>query len=57
MAENEMVGWHHRLNGHEFEHELVMTGVGDRQEGLAVRLDPGAMMDRPLLSSAGGGSP
>ena len=19
MAENEMVGWHHRLNGHEFE--------------------------------------
>ena len=19
MTENEMVGWHHRLNGHEFE--------------------------------------
>ena len=26
MAEDEVVGWHHRLNGHEFEHapELVM---------------------------------
>ena len=23
-----MVAWHHRLNGHEFEHAL---GVGDRQ--------------------------
>ena len=32
MTEDEMVGWHHRLNGHEFEHAL---GVGDGQEGLA----------------------
>ena len=22
MAENEMVAWHHRLNGHEFEQTL-----------------------------------
>ena len=22
MAEDEMVGWHHRLNGHEFEQTL-----------------------------------
>ena len=22
MTENEMVGWYHRLNGHEFEHTL-----------------------------------
>ena len=22
MAEDEMVGWHHRLNGHEFEPTL-----------------------------------
>ena len=22
MAEDDMVGWHHRLNGHEFEHTL-----------------------------------
>ena len=26
MAEDEMVGWHHRLDGHEFEQVL---GVGD----------------------------
>ena len=26
MTENEMVGWHHRLNGHEFEQAL---GVGE----------------------------
>ena len=27
-----MVGWHHRLNGHEFEHAL---GDGDGQGSLA----------------------
>ena len=32
MTEDEMVGWHHRLNGHEFEQAL---GVGDGQGGLA----------------------
>ena len=32
MTENEMVGWHHRLNGHEFGSAL---GVGDGQGGLA----------------------
>ena len=31
-TEDEMVGWHHRLDGHEFEQTL---GVGDRQGGLA----------------------
>ena len=30
-TEDEMVGWHHRLNGHEFEQAL---GVGDRQGSL-----------------------
>ena len=30
--EDEMVGWHHRLDGHEFEQAL---GVGDGQESLA----------------------
>ena len=30
--EDEMVGWHHRLNGHEFEQALE---VGDGQGGLA----------------------
>ena len=31
MTEDEMVGWHHQLNGHEFEWTL---GVGDGQGGL-----------------------
>ena len=30
--ENEIVGWHHQLNGHEFECTPV---VGDGQGGLA----------------------
>ena len=30
-TENEMVGWHHRLNGHEFEQA---PGIGNGQEGL-----------------------
>ena len=32
MIEDEMVGWHHQHNGHEFEQTLV---VGDGQGGLA----------------------
>ena len=32
MTEDEMVGWHHWLNGYEFEYAL---GVGDRQGSLA----------------------
>ena len=32
MAGDEMVGWHHRLDGHEFEEAL---GVGDGQRSLA----------------------
>ena len=32
MTEDEMAGWHHRLNGHEFEET---AGVGDGQGGLA----------------------
>ena len=32
MTEDEMAGWHHRLDGHEFEETL---GVGDGQGGLA----------------------
>ena len=31
MAEDEMVGWHHQMNGHEFEQLL---GVGDGQGSL-----------------------
>ena len=32
MAEDEMVGWHNRLIGYEFEQAL---GVGDGQRSLA----------------------
>ena len=32
MTEDEMVVWHHRLDGYEFEQTL---GVGDRQGSLA----------------------
>ena len=31
MTEDKMVGWHHRLDGHEFVQTL---GVGDGQRGL-----------------------
>ena len=31
MTEDEMVGWHHQLDGHEFEQAW---GVGDGQGGL-----------------------
>ena len=31
MTENEMVGWHHQLDGHEIEQAL---GVGDGQGNL-----------------------
>ena len=34
MTEEKMVGWHHRLNGHEFEQAL---GVFDGQGGVACR--------------------
>ena len=32
MTEDEMVGWPHQLDGHEFDQAL---GVGDGQESLA----------------------
>ena len=31
MTEDEMVGWHHRLNGHEFKQ---VQGDGERQGSL-----------------------
>ena len=31
MTEDEMVGWHHRLDGQEFEQA---SGVGDGQPGM-----------------------
>ena len=32
MTENDMVGWHHQLDGHEFE---LSSGDSDGQGGLA----------------------
>ena len=32
MTEDEMVGWHHRFNGHEFEQ---IPGAGDEEGSLA----------------------
>ena len=32
MKEDEMVGWHHQLDGHEFEQA---AGIGDEQGSLA----------------------
>ena len=32
MTEDEMAGWHHQLDGHEFEQAL---GVGDGQGSLS----------------------
>ena len=32
MTEDEMVAWHHQLNGHEY---MWTPGVGDGQGGLA----------------------
>ena len=32
MTKDKMVGWHHQLDGHEFEQA---PGVGDGQGGLA----------------------
>ena len=34
MTEDEMVGWHHQLNGHEFEQA---PGVDEGQRSLACR--------------------
>ena len=42
-TENEMVGWHHWLNGHEFEQA---PGVGDWQGGLACCSHGVAELDR-----------
>ena len=44
-TEDEMVGWHHRIDGHEFEQAL---GVGDGQGSLAC-CSPWVAMSRTRL--------
>ena len=46
MTEDEMVGWHHQVNGHEFAQAL---GVGDGQGGLACSIH-GVSKSRTRLS-------
>ena len=46
MTEDEMVGWHHRLDGHEFEQ---VPGVGDGQGGLGAAVH-GVAKSRTRLS-------
>ena len=43
MTEDEVVGWHHRLNGHEFEQA---PGVGDGQGSLALHSDMTEQLNR-----------
>ena len=45
-TDDEMVGWHHRLDGHEFEQA---PGVGDGQ-GSLVCCSPGVAKSRTQLS-------
>ena len=47
MTEDEMVGWHPQLDGHEFEQAL---GVGDEQESL-VCYSPRVAKSQTKLSS------
>ena len=47
-TENEMVGWHHQPDGHEFEQAL---GVGDGQGGLECCKDHGGAKSRTRLSN------
>ena len=46
MTEDEMVEWHHRCNGHEFEQA---SGIGDGQRRLEKR--KGATGDKPKTPS------
>ena len=48
MTEDEMVGWHHRLDGHEFEQSLL---VGDGQGSLAEKLQPTGLQSQTELSN------
>ena len=47
MTEDEMVGWHHGFDGHEFEQA---PGVGDRQGSLAC-CSPGVAESQTRLSN------
>ena len=47
MTEHETIGWHHRLNGHEFEQTL---GDGEGQGSLACCSPWGHRVEHDLVS-------
>ena len=48
MTEDEMIGWHHQLDGHEFDQAV---GVGDGQKNLCVAVHGMAKNQTPLSDS------
>ena len=62
MTEDEMVGWHHQLNGHEFEQtgrhyrRIVKPGMLQFTGSRRVRHDDGACLthDRATDNKGGG---
>ena len=47
MTEDEMVGWHHQLNGHEFE-QVLGAGVG---EGSLVYCGPWGRKESDMIET------
>ena len=54
MTEDEMVGWHHRLNGHEFEQtrELVKNREAWRAAWGCQELDTTERLNKNMLEKA-----
>ena len=48
MTENDVIGWHHQLDGHEFDQA---PGVGDLQKSLRVAVHGMAKSQTPLSNS------
>ena len=48
MTEDDMIGWHHQLDGHEFDQA---PGVGDLQKSLHVAVHGMAKSQTPLSDS------
>ena len=58
MTEDETVGWYHRLNGHEFEQEIVkdrkawyaaVHGVTKSQTGLSTQITKCVFIHKSFL--------
>ena len=48
MTEDDVIGWHHQLDGHEFDQA---PGVGDLQKSLRVAVHGMAKSQTPLSDS------